>query len=97
MACLLWPSYFASCTILTCFTAVCPCLQDRIAGGAGTPSPAVVVVVIACLFMVNSVLYVCVMHAVYIPLLQGMGYKTSKLPQFVQRIIARRSGQIATQ
>lgn len=70
---------------------------DRIAGGAGTPSPAVVVVVIACLFMVNSVLYVCVMHAVYIPLLQGMGYKTSKLPQFVQRIIARRSGQIATQ
>ncbi|KAL0033970.1 hypothetical protein WJX79_000296 [Trebouxia sp. C0005] len=72
-------------------------LLDRIAGGSGTPSPAVVAVVVGCLFAVNCILYVCVMHAVYIPLLQGMGYRTSELPQFVQRIIARRSGQIATQ
>ncbi|KAL0045230.1 hypothetical protein WJX82_001245 [Trebouxia sp. C0006] len=72
-------------------------LLDRIAGGSGTPSPAVVAIVVGCLFAVNCILYVCVMHAVYIPLLQGMGYKTSELPQFVQRIIARRSGQIATQ
>ncbi|KAL0039685.1 hypothetical protein WJX77_005104 [Trebouxia sp. C0004] len=72
-------------------------LLDRIAGGSGTPSPAVVAVVVGCLFAVNCILYVCVMHAVYIPLLQGMGYKTSELPRFVRRIIARRSGQIATQ
>ena len=50
---------------------------------------------IAALLIINCTLYVALLHAVYIPMLQGMGYQTSKLPQFVQRLVARRTGQFA--
>lgn len=72
-------------------------LMDRIAGGSGTPSPAFVAFGIASAFLISSILYVCVMHVVYIPLLQSMGYQTSQLPNFVQRIMTRRQGQFVTQ
>ena len=47
------------------------------------------------LLLINTVLYVFVIHAVYIPLLQHMGYETSQLPGFIQRLIGRRQSQVA--
>ena len=70
-------------------------MQDRIAGGSGSPSLAVVIGVIAVLLAVNAVLYVALLHAVYLPMLQNMGYQTSKLPKFAQRVVAARTGQFA--
>lgn len=70
-------------------------LLDRIAGGAGSPPLAVVIGVIAVLLAIHAVLYVALLHVVYLPMLQSMGYQTSKLPKFAQRVVAARTGQFA--
>ena len=72
-------------------------MQDRVSGGSGTPSLAVVVAVIASLFAINSVLYVIAMHVIYIPLLRNMGYQTSELPSFVRRFMASTQAQVGVQ
>ena len=75
-----------------------PCsMQDRIAGGFASPSPSVVTAVLLSQFALQSLLYVCLLHILYIPMLQFMGYQTSQLPAFVQRIMMRRQDQFATQ
>lgn len=54
--------------------------QDWLGGGVGTASPVLVAGLVGLSFALNSVMVAGVMHLLYIPLLRGMGFKTTQLP-----------------
>ncbi len=66
---------------------ITPVMQDHL--GITVQSPMYLTVLICAVLVVNSIMQVALMHILYILLLQNMGYKTTQLPVFVQRLVGR--------
>lgn len=63
---------------------------DRIGGGAGSTSPVIVAGLVYLTFVIESVIFNCLMHMLYIPLLQGMGFRPTTLPKLARGFIPNR-------
>jgi hypothetical protein len=69
-------------------------LQDQLSstlGYSGAPSFLAVTITIASILLVNSVIYVGMMHVLFAILLKGMGLEISPMPAAVQRFVYRGS------
>jgi hypothetical protein len=70
-------------------------MQDQLnafIGASGAPPPTVVTVVIGSMLIVNALVYVLLMHVLYLVLLSSMGFTISRPPGFLERLIFRRAG-----
>lgn len=60
-------------------------LLERLLGAGGAPHHTVILTCIGVIFLINALVYVALMHLLYLFMLQRMGFRTTQLPAALLR------------